>query len=591
MLRTAFNLIGKLSHHGRRMFWTLIGLYMVVGILQAISVASIGPFVAVVLEPESFSEGAGPIPILYDSIGFSSTFAFIAFLGGAAASLIIIAQISFLLVERIRINWMHNTVAEIQCDVLSNILHRPYSFFATRHSGSLNNVVLGETNTAALRFIFPMIELFSRLTIIFFLIILMLFVDAQVALLAGALLALVVLAVQKLTTARLRLAGQAMRQLNEQRFTRATEIFGAHKEIKLRGTEDEATSSFADIAVRYADVSARSTYLMVLPRPLIEMFLFAGVILAIASLAIGSPSAMLAFVPKASVFLLAGYRILPNAQLALQTLQGMRTGEPVVKNVLNELDHPIDTQNRTNTAYHQNRSELREFASFGLSDVSFEYPGSSQPALSQIDLTIESNTCVGIVGGSGAGKSTLMDVMLGLLEPSSGSLRVDGRVMDKDEIRGWRGDLGYVSQTIFIADDTIAANIAFGDPEPDVSRVRQAVRLAALGGFVASQSEGLDFQVGEGGARLSGGQRQRLAIARALYNDPKILFLDEATSALDAHTEAAIMRELQALVGSRTIIIVAHRLATLSICDRIIEVKDGRIARDVRGSDFFAETR
>jgi ABC-type multidrug transport system fused ATPase/permease subunit len=220
-----------------------------------------------------------------------------------------------------------------------------------------------------------------------------------------------------------------------------------------------------------------------------------------------------------------------------------------------------------------------------LSGIRYSYPGTERSALRGLDLTIEANTTIGIVGGTGAGKTTLVDIMLGLLDPAEGSMRVDGEVITPETRRSWQKTLGYVPQTIFLSDGTVAENIAFGHPPDQIDRaaVERAARIAALHDFVTTElPNGYDTTVGERGVRLSGGQRQRVGIARALYHDPAMLILDEATSALDNLTERAVMEAVHNIAGQKTIVMIAHRLSTVRNCDRIFVLRDGRVAASGR---------
>jgi ABC-type multidrug transport system fused ATPase/permease subunit len=221
-----------------------------------------------------------------------------------------------------------------------------------------------------------------------------------------------------------------------------------------------------------------------------------------------------------------------------------------------------------------------------LENVRFRYPASRENVLDAVSIRIPHGASVGFVGGSGAGKSTLVDVILGLLPPSAGRVTVDGNDIH-DNLRGWQDTIGYVSQTIYLCDDSIRRNIAFGVPEKDIDdgAVKRALKAAQLDEFVTSLPAGADTFVGERGVRLSGGQRQRIGIARALYHDPKVLVLDEATSALDIDTEKGVMAAVNALHGTKTLIIVAHRLTTVADCDTLYRLDKGRVVQ----SGTFAE--
>ncbi|MEM8854186.1 MAG: ATP-binding cassette domain-containing protein [Pseudomonadota bacterium] len=588
MLTTIRRLIGRLTPQRRRTFYLLLGLYVAVGSLQAAGIAALGPFVAVALDPSGATSGSGMIADLYRRFQFTSPAQFTAALGLVAAGLIVAGQGSFILVERMRLKWMHTAHAALSRDAFANFMGRPYAFFATRHSGEIHAVVLAETQQVAFRFLFPMIEAFSRLVIVAALVIMMLLVDAAVALLAAGLLGSLFFGTFLLTSRRLKRAGERIKVLNRLRFNRSQELFAGVKELKLRGLEDQATHQYRDAAFNLANNVAHAELLRILPRPLIEGLVFASVIAATSILAIVNDAALAAFVPKAAVFVVAGYRMLPAAQTTLTTVQGMRIGEPIATSLLAELDTPVAKEPKAASAPQSLRKAVDGFATLRLRDVGFTYPDAGAPALKGINLDVARNGSLGIMGASGAGKSTLLDVMLGLLPPTEGTMMVDDTPLEGSALALWRARVGYVSQTIYLADDTIAANIAFGDTHPDRTRIETAARLAALDGYTKSLPDGLATRIGEGGARMSGGQRQRLAIARALYSDPDIVFLDEATSALDSATEAQIMDELTRLVGTRTLVIVAHRLSTLSICQTIVELSDGSVKRLVSHDELTA---
>ena len=220
-------------------------------------------------------------------------------------------------------------------------------------------------------------------------------------------------------------------------------------------------------------------------------------------------------------------------------------------------------------------------ATLELSQITYSYPGAAEPALKDLSLTIQRGESVGFIGASGAGKSTLVDILLGLLTPDTGEVRVDGKDI-QENLRNWQDQIGYVPQSIYLTDDTLRCNVAFGltDEQIDDEAVQRAIQAAQLEEFVASLPEGLETIVGEHGVRLSGGQRQRIGIARALYHDPVVLVLDEATSALDAVTERDVMQAVYALHGDKTLLIVAHRLSTVAHCDKLVRLEEGRVVEE-----------
>jgi ATP-binding cassette, subfamily B, bacterial PglK len=277
-------------------------------------------------------------------------------------------------------------------------------------------------------------------------------------------------------------------------------------------------------------------------------------------------------VPTLGLFAAAAFRLMPSVNRMLASIQGIRFGLPAIDSVHRELSMDAGTPHRDQA---QPISFEREVVARA---VSFTYPGKSTPALDGVSLFLRKGQSLGLIGPSGSGKSTLVDVMLGLLPAQSGEILVDG-VDIRSNLRGWQNLIGYVPQTIYLTDDTLRRNIAFGVPSSqiDEAAVDRAIRLAQLEDFVLSLDLGLDTVVGERGVRLSGGQRQRIGIARALYHDPPVLVLDEATSALDTDTERGVMQAVTALHGSKTVLVVAHRLSTLEHCDEILELRGGML--------------
>ena len=273
--------------------------------------------------------------------------------------------------------------------------------------------------------------------------------------------------------------------------------------------------------------------------------------------------------------------------MALFSMNTIRSYEPGVLNVERELTRLESATTRgSGRADRRDGGAFEPTGAFDFNDVTFWYPGRDQPALQHITLSVREGEAIGVVGASGSGKSTFVDLLLGLMEPTSGKIAIDGEPL-MAHIEQWRERVGYVPQEIFLADDTVAANIAFaslsGSPDPEA--LDESIRLAHLEGVVRTLPNGLDTMIGERGSRLSGGQRQRIGLARALYRRPRTLVLDEATSALDNETEQLIGQALAELRGKLTMLVIAHRLSTVRSCDRIIYLEEGEIS----GIGSFAE--
>ena len=279
--------------------------------------------------------------------------------------------------------------------------------------------------------------------------------------------------------------------------------------------------------------------------------------------------------PTLGLFAAAAFRLMPSVTRVLTALHSLRYALPVIDILHAEASLAVPAPAVAQTQSFRLERQLE------LKDITYRYPSTTNPALTNICLAIRRGECVGFIGSSGAGKSTLVDVLLGLLTPNSGEVRVDGKNI-QPVLRDWQDQIGYVPQSIFLTDDTLRRNVAFGIAAGDIDdvAVMRAIRAAQLDEFVQGLPQGLETVVGERGARVSGGQRQRIGIARALYHDPEVLVLDEATSALDMATEAGVMAAVRALRGTKTIIIVAHRLSTVESCDRLYRVERGRIVAE-----------
>jgi ABC-type multidrug transport system fused ATPase/permease subunit len=281
----------------------------------------------------------------------------------------------------------------------------------------------------------------------------------------------------------------------------------------------------------------------------------------------------------------AAFRLLPSANQLLNNLQAIRFARPKLM-LLYEDFKLADQQDSSLEVASSFLEEIR------IKDLSFSYDNVDVPALTDVNMFVRRGEAVGIIGSSGSGKSTLVDVLLGLLQPNSGQILVDNQNIQTN-LRSWQNQIGYVPQTIFLTDDSLRRNIALGLPDNlvDADAVVDALRAAQLQDFVAGLPDGLDTVVGERGVRLSGGQRQRIGIARALYNKPEVLVLDEATSSLDTETEHEVMKAVQALQGTKTVVIVAHRLSTVEYCDRLYRLENARVVDEGTFSEVMNRSR
>jgi ABC-type multidrug transport system fused ATPase/permease subunit len=350
---------------------------------------------------------------------------------------------------------------------------------------------------------------------------------------------------------------------------------GGAKDVKLLGREEDFFAQYRIHNEGTATVQQHLSTLQQLPRLWLELLGAVGLAsLVLVMIAQGKPLA--ALLPTLGLFGVAAFRLMPSVGRMMASLQVMRYNLPVVDTLHRELGI-IDTS----APFRHDSQPLRFNGALVLDRVGFNYPNTDTAAISGVSLSIARGTSVGFVGGSGAGKSTLVDVILGLLTPATGRVAVDG-IDIQTNLRGWQDQIGYVPQSIYLTDDTLRRNVAFGlpDDQVDASAVSRALKAAQLDEFVSDLPAGLETVVGERGVRLSGGQRQRIGIARALYHDPPVLVLDEATSSLDTANEQGVMAAVNALHGDKTLIIVAHRLSTVARCDRLFRLEHGRLVEE-----------
>lgn len=377
---------------------------------------------------------------------------------------------------------------------------------------------------------------------------------------------------------RMRTMGEIKRTAEGNMLKDITQIVTGMKEIKILGRTDFFVDHYGNTVKRRCDIDVGYTTFSALPERIIETVFIGGLIMAVGTLSyMGKVNS--AFMANLSIFAVASFRMLPFVSQLSGCLNILMFAYEPVTAALDNLKVNIAVEDISQSGNDDKKAgeKIKGFDhELTFHDVSFTYSTELPNVLDKINLKITKGDAIALVGPSGAGKTTLADIVLGFNRITDGEIRVDGKKVALGE-KSWGRLIGYVSQSIFMLDDTIKKNIAFGlkDDEIDDKKVADVVKKAQLNDFVDSLPEGIETEIGESGAKISGGQRQRIAIARALYFDPEILILDEATSALDNDTEKAVMEAIDILKGEKTLIIVAHRLSTISKCRHIYEVRDG----------------
>jgi len=453
-------------------------------------------------------------------------------------------------------------------------LRQPYTFHLQRNSAQLIQNVTAEVDAFTFTVMLPGINLLAETLVLAGFSSLLFAVEPMGTLIVACALGTASWSFHYFTRGRIARLGETRQHHAGLRLQHLQQGLGGVKDVKLLGREEEFLEQYRLHNTQSARTNQWHQTSQQLPRLWLELLAVSGlVILVLTMLTQGrAPEAML---PTLGVFAAAAFRLMPSVNRMLSAVHSLRFGLPVIGGLHAELSLVTPESVRKQGTVQAFRMALE------MKDVTYTYAGAVEPALKDISLVVQLGESVGFIGTSGAGKSTLVDILLGLLKPEKGQVLIDG-----DEIhhalRNWQDQIGYVPQSIYLTDDTVARNVAFGLPDVqiDEAAVWRALRAAQLEEFVKGLPRGLDSIVGERGVRLSGGQRQRIGIARALYHDPTVLVLDEATSSLDTDTELGVMQAVNALRGSKTIIIVAHRLSTVKHCDRLYRLEQGQIVEE-----------
>ena len=433
-------------------------------------------------------------------------------------------------------------------------LNQPYSWFLNRNSSILGTNILSEADQVVGLGMRPMIEVISRGIVILFLFALLFSIEMMLAFTIIVILGGAYLLIFKSTKKILRRVGQERFDANQQRFTAVNEAFGASKEVKIFGLEQIFLSKFSNPSLIYAKRATSAGMLADLPRYALEAVAFGGMLLVMLYL-VGQKGDFATALPIISVYAFAGYRMMPSFQRVYHSISMIRFCGPVI----DTLHNTFENLNLIEPTSHKEKIKFND--KICLKDITFKYPKTSKSILKNINIEIQNQKSIGLIGPTGSGKTTIVDIILGLLEPQKGILEVDGKVISKNNLRSWQKNIGYVPQQIYLLDDTIAKNIAFGVNSNDINKetLEKVAKVANLHDFVVTElPEKYETTVGERGVRLSGGQRQRIGIARALYNNPKILILDEATSALDNETEKAVMDAVNNIGKDITTVIITY---------------------------------
>jgi len=558
----------------RKRFYVLQVMIVIMTFVEIVSIISIAPFMALVGDL-SILERDNLLSMLYLKSNLG-TFEFIFYLGLIVLiTLVIAAIVSMYITWRISM-FAPKIGAEISHRLYSYYLDKDLLFHTMTSSSDLTKKIAKETERVTQHILAPLMYMNARIVLVFFIIFTMLLYDPIVIIIALTVFGGGYVILFKFVRTRLERNGKHISDMLAERFKLMRDAFGGIRDILLLGRSSHFKKQFFKTGNKLSYSEGNNIVIGLVPRYFMELLAFGSMIALVLYLIKNSEGNLGIILPIISVYALAGMKLLPAILVIYSSATTVKGNLAAYESIREDLANiKVDNESEFKNSHHA-WSKHNEIS---LKEVTFTYPGKENPALENISLKIKPNTIVGFVGTSGSGKSTLADVIIGLIKPQQGEVTIDGTPLIKQNLRVWQNKIGFVPQTIFLTEGTIAENVAFGIPQDLINyrQVEKALKLAHLEEYVSKLENGVHSKVGERGVQLSGGQRQRVGIARTLYYEAEVLVFDEATSALDGITEKTIMNAIHDFTGQKTLIIIAHRLQTVQKCDEIFMMEKARI--------------
>lgn len=570
MIRKMYKILDKKQ---RKNFVITLLVILIGAGFELLGVTAIMPFIQAIISPQVFMENEY-VSIILKVLGVDTARAALNTVGIMIIGVYFIKNIYLLLSSYIQVKYKNNLNQSLSVLMLRSYMERPYEFFVNTNSGDILRGMT--TDVDGVCNVIELLFKFAAEGFVVFLIVGFIFaadvIMASGVMLVGLITMLIVILGVKRNMSRM---GRINARANANNYKHAIQSVGGIKDIIVYDKKDYFTGEYEKSYNDKRVSTIHYQFVGAFPERIIEAFCISGIIItALYKLNGGVDTST--FVPVMGVFAVAAFRLLPSVSRITGYVANLIYYRPTLENAYENI---IDSKqymsgvNTINSGLLETPTSFKEVLS--IDNIEWKYQNATKSVLKNLSMYIKEGESVGIIGESGSGKSTLSDILLRLYKPLSGRITMDGR--DIFDIREeWSKMVGYVPQSVFLLDDTIKKNVAFGEKEINDDKVRDALTQAQLWDYVSNLPEGLDTIIGERGIKFSGGQRQRIAIARALYFNPQVLILDEATSALDNDTESAVMEAVEKLHGKMTMIIIAHRLTTISKCDRIYEISNGK---------------
>ena len=551
----------------RKQFLILLILMFFSSLLEVVSLGAILPFLGVLTAPDQVFHHPIMQPLIHnfelsapDQLLLPVTIFFII-----AA---LFAGLIRLLLLYVMTRLSYSTCADLSIKIYNSTLYQEYSVHVSRNSSEVINGIITKTSTVLGAVIMPLTTLISSTILITSIMVALFIIDTFIALSAFIGFGLLYIGVMRFTGSQLKENSKIIADQSDQMIKSLQEGLGGIRDVIIDGSQDFYSKLYQNADLPFRRASGNNAFISVGPKHLIEALgmIFMAVLAYILSQQAGGIGKA---IPVLGALALGAQRLLPAIQQAYASISSIRGSDASLEDVLVLLDQPIPSY-----AIETTIIPIPFEKEIKLTNLSFSYNRESQLVLENINLSIAKGECIGFMGVTGSGKSTLIDIIMGLLPPTKGQLSIDQKKLTRENRRSWQVHIAHVPQNIYLSDSTIEENIAFGIPLKDIDhqRVKEVAKQAQISDMINDSKDGYQTLVGERGVRLSGGQKQRISIARALYKKADVLIFDEATSALDNDTENQVMKAIEGLEGKLTILIIAHRLSTLKVCDRVVKL-------------------
>ena len=574
MLKLIKQLFTLLTQKQRKRFFVLQILVVLSAFVEIIGVVSIIPFMALVGDMNQLSQDT-IFAQLYQMSGITSELHFVFLLGLAVLLMLLTSALISMFTTWKACMFGCEIGSEISSRLYLHYLKQEWLFHTLNSTANLTKLLHTETSRVSGGILMPLMQMNARILFSVLLSVSIFIYDPKVGVVGFFIFAMAYFILYKVVRVRLQRNGKTLSQESGERFRLINEGFGGIKDILLLGREHYFVNHYKLTNQKLAYSLGTNQALSLVPRYFIELIAFSSLITLTLYLLVSHNGNLGIILPIISVYVLATFRLLPAFQQIYVSVSAIKGNMASFESIKQDLLKSSKIQIASNKLH----PHFNPMKTISLENVSFTYPGKEAPTLNQINISISANNAVGIVGESGSGKSTLINILLGLIEPQEGSLKIDKTDINNMNRRSWQNTIGFVAQNIFLSEGTIAENVAFGIPRDQINleQVQTALELAHLSELIKSLEKGVHTKVGERGVQLSGGQRQRIGIARALYHEAEVLVFDEATSSLDGITEKMIIEAIHEFSGQKTIIMVAHRLKTVKKCDLIFFIDKGKL--------------